>query len=110
MQAVRQAMEQSDGLPPDQLIERLGEWQQLVTDLAKGAKQGSELATLYEVTQVINSSLDLTETLGLVMDLLVHLTGAERGCLMLLDEDGALQIRSSATPWCERPWKVRSPC
>lgn len=95
MQAVQQAIEQSDGLPSAQLIERLKEWQQLIADLATGAKRGSELATLYEVTQVINSSLDLTETLNLVMDLLIHLTGAERGCLMMLDEDGALQIRAA---------------
>jgi signal transduction histidine kinase len=95
MQAVQQALEQPDGLSSAQLVERLGEWQRLVTDLARGAKRGAELATLYEVTQVINSSLDLTETLNLVMDLLIHLTGAERGCLMMLDEDGALQIRAA---------------
>jgi signal transduction histidine kinase len=95
MRAVQQALEQSDGLSSTQLIERLDEWQQLVGDLARGAKRGAELATLYEVTQAINSSLDLTETLNLVMDLLIHLTGAERGCLMMLDEDGALQIRAA---------------
>ena len=78
LQAEQQAVKQSDGLPSAQLVERLGEWQLLVADLAKGAKRGAELATLYEVTQVINSSLDLTETLNLVMDLLIHLTGAER--------------------------------
>jgi signal transduction histidine kinase len=95
MKAVQLALG-TEGVPsPAQLAERLHEWQQLVTDLAKGAKRGAELATLYEVTQVINSSLDLTETLNLVMDLLIHLSGAERGCLMLLDEDGALQIRAA---------------
>jgi signal transduction histidine kinase len=95
MQAVRQALERPDGVPFAQLADRLCEWQGLVADLAKGMKRGTELATLYEVTQAINSSLDLTETLNLVMDLLIHLTGAERGCLMLLDEDGALQIRAA---------------
>jgi signal transduction histidine kinase len=95
MQAVQQALAQPEGLPAEQLADRLQEWQRLVSDLAGGVKRGAELATLYEVTQVINSSLDLTETLNLVMDLLIHLTGAERGCLMLLDEDGALQIRAA---------------
>jgi len=95
MQAVQQALAQPEGLPAEQLADRLQEWQQLVSELAGGVKRGAELATLYEVTQVINSSLDLTETLNLVMDLLIHFTGAERGCLMLLDEDGALQIRAA---------------
>jgi signal transduction histidine kinase len=67
----------------------------LVTELAGGAEQGVELATLYEASQVLNSSLDLGETLNLVMDLLIHLTGAERGCLMLLDEEGDLEIRAA---------------
>ncbi len=93
MQAVQKALLNSNGLSIDQILDRLQEWQQLVANLAGGVKQGAELATLYEVTQVLNSSLDLMETLNLVMDLLIHLTGAERGCLMLLDEDGALQIQ-----------------
>jgi signal transduction histidine kinase len=94
MQAVRQALMQPNGVSDEQMLNRLQEWEDLVKRLAGGAKQGAEVATLYEVTQVLNSSLDLTETLNLVMDLLIHLTGAERGCLMLLDEDGALQIRA----------------
>ncbi|MFN2269570.1 MAG: ATP-binding protein [Anaerolineae bacterium] len=95
MKAVQQALDESDGLPAKQMVERLQEWQQLVSDLAGGVKRGADLATLYEVTQIINSSLNLTETLNVVMDLLIHLTGAERGCLMLLDEDGALQIQAA---------------
>jgi signal transduction histidine kinase len=92
MQAVQQALAQPDHLPAEQLLDRLQEWQQLVRDLARGAVQGAEVATLYEVTRVLNSSLDLDRTLNAVMDLLVHLTEAERGCLMLLNEDGNLEI------------------
>jgi len=95
MQAVGQALMQPAALSPAQLAPRLQEWQQLVTELAGGAAQGAEMATLYEASQVLNSSLDLTETLALVMDLLIHLTGAERGCLMLLDEEGTLGIRAA---------------
>ena len=94
MQAVRQALMQPDGVSDKQMLDRLDEWQGLVKRLAGGARQGAEVATLYELTQMLNSSLDLTETLHLVMDLLIHLTGAERGCLMMLDEDGALQMRA----------------
>ena len=95
MRAVQQALRQPSGLPPEQLVARLQEWQQLVTELAEGSAEGTELATLYEIIGVLNSSLNLTETLGLVMDSLIHLTEAERGCLMLLDEEGNLEIRAA---------------
>jgi signal transduction histidine kinase len=85
---------QQNGVSDEQMLDRLEEWQGLVKRLAGGARQGAEVATLYELTQMLNSSLNLTETLNLVMDLLIHLTGAERGCLMLLDEDGALQMQA----------------
>lgn len=95
MQAVQQALAQPPGLSPEQLDARIQEWQQLVMELTGESMQGAELATLYEIIRVLNSSLDLTETLGLVMDSLIHLTGAERGCLMLLDEEGDLEIRAA---------------
>ena len=95
MQAVQHALIRPPGLPREQLIARLREWQQIVSDLASGALRGTELATLYEIIGVMNSSLDLTETLSLVMDSLIHLTEAERGCLMLLDKNGRLEIQAA---------------
>ncbi|MBZ0306932.1 MAG: SpoIIE family protein phosphatase [Anaerolineae bacterium] len=44
------------------------------------------LATLYEITRKLNSSLDLDEVLHYVMDRVIDVTGAERGFLMLLDD------------------------
>jgi signal transduction histidine kinase len=95
MQAAQQALMRPSGPSPDQMIARLQEWQQLVMELSRGAARGTELATLYEIIGVLNSSLDLKETLSLVMDSLVHLTEAERGCLMLLDEEGNLEIQAA---------------
>ncbi|HUX77974.1 MAG TPA: ATP-binding protein [Anaerolineae bacterium] len=95
MQAAQQALMRPSGPSPDQMIARLQEWQQLVMELSKGAARGTELATLYEIIGVLNSSLDLKETLSLVMDSLIHLTEAERGCLMLLDEEGNLEIQAA---------------
>ena len=95
MRAVEQALNQPRGLPPEQLIARLQEWQQLVAEMAEGTEPGAELAILCEINQVLNSSLDLTETLHLVMDSLIHLTEAERGCLVLLDEEGNLEIQAA---------------
>jgi len=95
MRAVQQVLMQPPGLPREQLVARLQEWRRMVVELAEAPVRGAELAILYEIIGVLNSSLHLTETLGLVMDSLVRLTGAERGCLMLLDEEGNLEIQAA---------------
>ncbi len=95
MRAVQRALLQQPGLPPEVLVQRIEEWKQLVEEMAEGSAQGAELATLYEMSQALNSSLDLSETLQVVMDSLIHLTGAERGCLMMLDEEGNLEIQAA---------------
>ena len=55
-------------------------------ELAAEEKEHEQLTALYEVSQVVNSTLDLSEVLNIVMDTIISLTGAERGFLMLLDE------------------------
>ncbi|NJL95315.1 MAG: SpoIIE family protein phosphatase [Anaerolineae bacterium] len=52
------------------------------------------LATLYEITRSLNSTLDLAAVLNYVMDRVIQVTGAERGFLMLLDkETGAFNFK-----------------
>ena len=52
----------------------------------------ARLAALYEVSAQLGASLDLTEVLNQVMDAIIQLTGAERGYLVLFDdESGELQ-------------------
>ena len=92
--AVRNAFQSGAPVTKNDILIRLQEWQDLAKELASGMTQGAELATLYEVTQVLNSSLDLDETLDLVMESLIRLTGAERGCLMLHDDQGKLDIHA----------------
>ncbi|MHB8626673.1 MAG: sensor histidine kinase [Aggregatilineales bacterium] len=53
----------------------------------------ARLAALYEVSRVIGSSLDLQTVLDQVMDAIIQLTGAERGFLMLLDDERNLDVR-----------------
>jgi adenylate cyclase len=49
---------------------------------------------LAHIAALINSSLDLTQVLNEVMDTIVELTGAERGYMMLRDEDtGEMEFR-----------------
>jgi signal transduction histidine kinase len=57
--------------------------------------QQSRLAALYKVSRVIGSSLDTDEVLNQVMDAIIKLTGAERGFLMLLDENGELEVKAA---------------
>lgn len=52
-----------------------------------GQNEQGRLAALYQVSQVLGTSLDLDEVLNQVMDAVIGLTGAERGFLVLL-EDG----------------------
>ncbi|MBC8332533.1 MAG: GAF domain-containing protein [Anaerolineae bacterium] len=52
-----------------------------------------DLQALADIGQIINSSLELPEVLRIVMDTIVRLTGAERGFLMLRDENDELQMR-----------------
>ncbi|HLA43171.1 MAG TPA: hypothetical protein VJZ27_07040, partial [Aggregatilineales bacterium] len=44
------------------------------------------LATLYEITRKLNSSLNIEEVMEYVMDRVIEVTGAERGFLVILDE------------------------
>lgn len=57
------------------------------------AEERKNLQALANIGQVINSSLNPDEVLRIVMDTIVRLTGAERGFLMLKDQDGQLDIR-----------------
>ncbi len=76
--------------------QRLSAMEQLLAELdaeRQQAGQQERYAKLYEVSRVIGSSLDLQTVLDQVMDAIILLTGAERGFLMLLDDDGNLNVR-----------------
>src|SRR5258708_16385200 len=78
------------------LDQRLGAVEKLMNEVSEDRKatvQQERLAKLYEVSRVIGSSLDLQTVLDQVMDAIIQLTGAERGFLMLLDDDGNLNVR-----------------
>lgn len=55
-------------------------------------KQG-RLEALYNVSRLLGASLDLQVVLDQVMDAIIQLTGAERGFLMLPNDDGQLEVR-----------------
>ena len=61
------------------------------------AHERRALQALYEVGQVVNSTLELSEVLNKVMDRIIQLTGAERSFLMLKDETttGELEVHAA---------------
>ena len=53
------------------------------------------LAMLYQISQELNSSLDLNEVLNRAMDQVIAATRAERGFLMLVDPSGQLEFKAA---------------
>ena len=51
-------------------------------------QQYDELDTLYQVSKALSATLELDSLLTLIMDAIIKLTLAERGAIMLLDDDG----------------------
>ncbi|NDJ86280.1 MAG: GAF domain-containing protein [Chloroflexi bacterium] len=77
----------------DQRLAALAELLADVETERQDTREQQRVAALYEVSKVIGSSLNLQTVLDQVMDAIIQLTGAERGFLMLLDDDGKLQVR-----------------
>lgn len=80
-----------------QIVERLQNISQTITqvqtEVADHEGERQDLLALTNIGQVVNSSLEVEYVLRIVMDTIIRLTGAERGFLMLRDEDGELSIR-----------------
>jgi Nif-specific regulatory protein len=54
------------------------------------------LVTIYEISKILASSLDLSKTMREVLNVLVANLGARRGLLSLLEESGELQLVGAA--------------
>jgi signal transduction histidine kinase len=94
LQALRQRLPPDDGLQP--LLEQALSQLHAFTGEASRADEHSRLAAIYQVSQTLGSSLVLDDALKEVMDAVIRLTGAERGCLMLFDEGlGGLDLRAA---------------
>jgi signal transduction histidine kinase len=74
-----------------ELLQRISPLQErlagLEQQLEAQALERNELVALYDVSQTLSSSLNLDQVLNRVMDQIIHLTGAERSILMLIDPD-----------------------
>ncbi len=65
------------------------------TDQTDPTRNVADLKALLEVSLTINSSLVLDDVLQVVMHKAIELMQAERGLIMLLDDNGTLQVRSA---------------
>lgn len=61
--------------------------------IALEAGELKDLQALADIGKIVNSSLDLSEVLRIVMDTIIRLTKAERGFLMLREKSGELAMR-----------------
>ena len=95
LRSTAQELRRSKDLPSEEMIRRVQEWQATVNRIAGNVAKESELAALHDLNRVLNSSLDLADTLDLVMETLIRLTGAERGCLMLQTDGDELVIEAA---------------
>jgi PAS domain S-box-containing protein len=90
----RSASHGQESIP--QVRERIQDLRQELTRLqqefASLEQERQRLDTLCGVSQVINSTLNLEELLNLVMDMIIQVTRAERGFLMLLEGDPAASL------------------
>lgn len=87
---------QVKGLPKgvtESLAQLSGSLTRMSRQIAQQQEERTNLMALADIGQVVNSSLDINDVLRIVMDTIVRLTGAERGFLMLRDENGELTIR-----------------
>jgi signal transduction histidine kinase len=74
-------------------IDKLTDLLARVEEDQKQRKKEGRFEALYNVSRLIGSSLDLQTVLNQVMDAIIKLTGAERGFLMLRDDDGGLAVK-----------------
>jgi signal transduction histidine kinase len=61
----------------------------------KQRAQEVRFKALFNVSRLLGSSLELQTVLNQVMDAIIQLTGAERGFLMLRDDDGGLAVKAA---------------
>lgn len=83
----------------DDLAQLTGSLVRVSRTLAKREEEREELLALAEISQVVNSTLQLDDVLRIVMDTIVRLTGAERGFLMLQDEQSSELSTLTARNW-----------
>lgn len=77
----------------DRQLEKLDDVLLRVQEDQRNRKKEGRFEALYNISRLLGSSLDLQVVLDQIMDAIIQLTGAERGFLMLRDDDGGLTVK-----------------
>ncbi len=88
----------SQRIDGDFLIRQLDKFADMLERLEAEQQQRTaarRFEALYNVSQTLGSSLDLQTVLDQVMDAVIQISGAERGFLMLRDDDGGLTVKAA---------------
>ena len=83
-------------IPPavsQSVVQLAGTLNRMGRQIKKREEELNNMMALADIGQVVNSTIELNEVLRIVMDTIVRLTGAERGFLMLRDEQKQLTTR-----------------
>ncbi|MCC6614311.1 MAG: GAF domain-containing protein [Anaerolineae bacterium] len=83
---------QIDGPFLERQLERMLDFVRRAEQEHKLFKREQRFEVLYNVAGLIGASLELQVVLDQVMDAVIELTGAERGFLMLRDDDGGVRV------------------
>jgi len=86
----------------DQLTQLSNTLNSLSREISAKEEERKNLRALTDISKLINSSLEIDEVLRFAMDTIIRITGAERGFLMLKNENGDLEIRVA------RNWEAES--
>ena len=114
LEAIRRALKRLQGVPipsgPALPNRRWSIWK--ISPPSRRRAASARLLALYEVSRAIGSSLLLDDVLQQVMDSVIQLAGADRGFLLLLDEQSserAVQVGAAtkARPPAGRPGQPR---
>lgn len=82
----------------DFALRQIDKVKELLNRVAKEQKEqasAGRFEALYNISRLLGSSLNLQTVLDQVMDAVIQLTGAERGFLMLRDDDGDLAVQAA---------------
>jgi K+-sensing histidine kinase KdpD len=84
-----------DGVALSKQVDKLIDLLARLENEHKQLKKQERLEQLYKVSRLLGSSLDVQVVLDQVMDAIILLTGAERGFLMLRNDDGAEEVKAA---------------
>ncbi len=91
---------------PRNVIDELSQVERLLYKLSRKSAAAEEelenMVALANISQMVNSSLEVDEVLRIAMDTVIRMISAERGFLMLRDTDGEMIIRTA------RNWEQES--